>query len=48
MDEIWISDVILVHALSSEWMVAVSVHVLTKIALPRACSTLGKHVVRRM
>ena len=48
VDEIFISDVILVHALSSEWMVAGSIHVLTKIALPRACSTHGKHVVLRM
>ena len=48
VDEIWISDVILVHALSSEWMVVVSVHDFTKIALSRACSTPGKHVVLRM
>ena len=37
VDEIFISDVILVHALSSEWMVAGSIHDLTKIALLRAC-----------
>ena len=48
VDEIWISDVILVHALSSEWMVVGSVHDFTKIALLRACSTPGKHVVLRM
>ena len=46
--EILISDVLLVHALSSEWMVAGSMHEFTKTALPRACSTHGKHVVLRM
>ena len=44
----WISDVLLVHALSSEWMVAGSIHDFTKIVLSRACSTHGKHVVLRM
>ena len=48
MDEILISDVVLNRALSSELMVAGSVHNFTKIALPRACSTNGKHVVLRM
>ena len=46
--EIWISHVILVHALSSEWMVVGSIHDFTKIALLRACSTHGKHVVLRL
>ena len=48
VDEILISDVILVHALSSEWMLVGSVHDFTKIALSLACSTHGKHVVLRM
>ena len=46
--EIWISHVILVHALSSEWMVVGSIHEFTKIALLRACSTHGKHAVLRL
>ena len=41
VDDILISDVILVHALSSELMEAGSTHIFTKIALPRACSTHG-------
>ena len=48
VDEILISDVILVHALSSDWMLVGSVHDFTKIALSCACSTHGKHVVLRM
>ena len=48
VDEILISDEILVRALGSELMVAGSVHDLTKIALLRACSTHGKHVVLRI
>ena len=48
VDEILISHVILVHALSSEWMLVGSVHDFTKIALSCVCSTHGKHVVLRM
>ena len=48
VDEILISGVIMVHALSSELMVARSTHIFTKIALPLACSTHGKHVVLRV
>ena len=48
VDDILISHVIMVHALSSEFMVAGSTHIFTKIALPPACSTHGKHVVLRL